>query len=73
MPTDKQKWSQIRNWDKKMITGAKGSLTLIKNSKAITPAERYPIELALCYLDLIIKFWDENNRESKINYLEKTG
>lgn len=71
MPTNEQKWSQERNWNKKMIAGAKGALSMIKNSKSTTPSEWQEIELTLRYLDLIIDSWDENNAESKAKYLQK--
>lgn len=73
MPTKNQKWSQVRNWNKKMITGAKGALLMIKNSKATTPSEWQEIELLLCYLDSMIDSWDKNNAESKADYLRKMG
>lgn len=71
MSSNKQKWAQVRNWNKKMITGTKGALEMVRNSKATTREECYEIELALLYLDSIINFWDESNQESKSNYLEE--
>lgn len=71
--TKKQKWAQERNWNKKMITGAKGALLVIRNSKATTPSEWQEIELTLHYLDSIIDSWDENNAESKAKYLQRRG
>lgn len=71
MPTDKQKWSQERNWNKKMIAGAKGALNVIMNSESTTPFEWLEIELTMHYLDSIIDAWEENNTESKAEYLQK--
>lgn len=71
MSTIKQKWSQERNWNKKMITGAKGALRMIMESKSTTGPEWLEIGLAVHYLASAIDSWDENNTESKADYLQK--
>lgn len=73
MPTNKQKWSQERNWNKKMITGAKSALSMISNQKVATIRECQEIDWAINYLELVIQSWDENNAESKAIYLQRNG
>lgn len=71
MITDKQKWSQIRNWDKKMIMGAQAELKMIIQSETTTPAECHDLEIILNKLNCMIKLWDQCNIISKNLYLKK--
>ena len=71
MSTKAQRWSQKRNWSKRVFLGAYYALRRLAIINILTKRENDFIWNALLSLNVVKDNWDQSNAESKENYLKK--
>lgn len=73
LPTVAQLWARERNWNKARITGIISTLRSIELSLSATVTEKESFYLTIYYLEPVIQYWEDNNKESKKQFLKKGG
>lgn len=64
-----QRFAQQRNWTKARVTGLKANISGLCTSKCLTSEERDQFRKLKTQLDNILKNWDDNYKQSKLENL----